>query len=120
MTTYMRQLPEEIMEAARVDGAGVHGVFLRVVLPLSLPALATLCIFDFLYVWNEFLFALLLLSNNNVKTLTVGILELTGGRILTNYPVLMAALVIASAPVVAVYLFFQKYLVRAIAAGSVK
>jgi raffinose/stachyose/melibiose transport system permease protein len=120
MTAYVRLLPEEVLEAARVDGAGVHGRFVRVVIPLSLPALATLCIFDFLYVWNEFLFALLLLSNNNVKTLTVGVLEMTGSRFVTNYPVLMAALVIASVPVIAVYLFFQKYLVRAIVAGAVK
>jgi ABC-type glycerol-3-phosphate transport system permease component len=120
MTTYVRLLPEELLEAARVDGAGIHRRFLRIVLPMSVPALATLCIFDFLYVWNEFLFALLLLSNTNVKTLTVGILELTGSRIVTNYPLLMAALFIASVPVVAVYIFFQKYLVRAIVAGAVK
>jgi raffinose/stachyose/melibiose transport system permease protein len=120
MTTYFRMLPGELMDAAKVDGAGIHRLFLRVMLPMSMPVLATLCIFDFLYVWNEFLFALLLLSNNNIKTLTVGILQLTGGRIVTDYPILMAALLIASAPVIGIYVFFQKYLVRAIVAGAVK
>jgi ABC-type glycerol-3-phosphate transport system permease component len=119
MTAFFRALPDELVEAARLDGANVHQVFLRLLVPLAGPALATLVVFNVLYVWNEFVFSLLLLQSDGVKTLTVGVLQLQG-RFTTDYPALMAGLVIASAPVIAAYLFFQRYLVRAIVAGAVK
>jgi raffinose/stachyose/melibiose transport system permease protein len=119
MTAFFRALPDELVEAARMDGASVHQVFLGVLIPLARPALATLVVFNVLYVWNEFVFSLLLLQSDSVKTLTVGVLQLQG-RFTTNFPALMAGLVIASAPVIAAYLFFQRYLVRAIVAGAVK
>jgi raffinose/stachyose/melibiose transport system permease protein len=119
MTAYFRSLPAELIEAARMDGATPDQIFARVMAPMSKPALATLCVFNVLYVWNEFVFALLLLQSDNVKTLTVGVLQLQG-RFTTNDPALMAGLLLASLPVIASYLFFQKYLVRAIVAGAVK
>ena len=119
MTAFFRSLPDELVEAARMDGASVHQVFLRVLIPLARPALATLVVFNVLYVWNEFVFSLLLLQSDSVKTLTVGVLQLQG-RFTTNYPALMAGLLIASAPVIAAYLFFQRYLVRAIVAGAAR
>ena len=119
MTAFFRSLPDELIEAARIDGAGVHRTFLRILLPLAKPALATLVIFNFLWAWNEFLFALLLLQSDNVKTLTVGVLSLQG-RFTTDYPALMAGLLITSLPVVAAYLIFQRHLVRGIVAGAVK
>jgi ABC-type glycerol-3-phosphate transport system permease component len=119
MTAFFRSLPDELVEAARMDGASVHQIFVRVLIPLARPALATLVVFNVLYVWNEFVFSLLLLQSDSVKTLTVGVLQLQG-RFTTNYPALMAGLLIASAPVIAAYLFFQRYLVRAIVAGAAK
>lgn len=119
MTAFFRSLPDELVEAARMDGASIHQIFFRVMLPLARPALATLVVFNVLYVWNEFVFSLLLLQSDSVKTLTVGVLQLQG-RFTTNFPALMAGLLIASAPVIAAYLFFQRYLVRAIVAGAVK
>lgn len=119
MTAFFRELPDELLEAARLDGARVHGIFTRVMVPLAKPALATLVIFNVLFVWNEFAFALLLLQSDSVKTLTVGVLQLQG-RVSTDYPTLMAGLLITSVPVIGTYLIFQKYLVRAIAAGAIK
>ena len=119
MSSYLRSLPEEVMEAARMDGAGVHSTFVRVILPMARPAISTLAVFNFLFAWNEFVFALLLLQSDNVKTATVGVLQLQG-RFSVNYPVLVAGLLITSLPVIGVYLFFQRYLVRAIVAGAVK
>ena len=86
---------------------------------MARPALATLAVFNVLYAWNEFVFALLLLQNDSVKTATVGVLQLQG-RFSVNYPVLVAGLLLTSLPVIGVYLFFQRYLVRAIVAGAVK
>lgn len=119
MTAFFRSIPGELLEAARVDGASVHRIFVQITLPLSIPAIATLVIFNALYVWNEFVFALLLLHDDSVRTLTVGVNQLVG-KFFFDYPVLLAGMLITSLPMVAVYLIFQKYLVRAISAGALK
>jgi len=119
MTAFFRAVPTELAEAARVDGASVHRIFASILLPLSIPAVATLVIFNALYVWNEFVFALLLLHDDRVRTLTVGVNQLQG-KFFFDYPALLAGMLITSLPMVVVYLVFQKYLVRAIAAGALK
>ena len=78
MTAYFRSVPDELIEAARIDGAGIHRTFQLILLPLAKPAIATLVIFNVLWAWNEFLFALLMLQSDGVKTLTVGVLQLQG------------------------------------------
>jgi raffinose/stachyose/melibiose transport system permease protein len=102
-----------------MDGANPHQIFAEVILPLSLPALATLGVFNLLYAWNEFIFALQMLQSDSVKTAPVGVLQLQG-RITVNYPELAAGLLITSLTMIDVYLFFQRYLVRAIVAGGIK
>ena len=119
MTAFFKSVPDELIEAARIDGAGIHRTFHRILLPLAKPAIATLVIFNVLGAWNEFLFALLLLQTDNVKTLTVGVLQLQG-RFTADYPALMAGLLITSLPVIGAYLIFQRHLVRGIVAGAVK
>jgi ABC-type glycerol-3-phosphate transport system permease component len=119
MSAFFRAVPDELIEAARVDGASTHTVFRRVALPLSLPAIATLVIFNALYAWNEFVFALLLLQHDSVRTVTVGVLQVEG-KFFYDYPGLMAGLLIVSLPVVGVYVVFQRYLVQAITAGALK
>jgi multiple sugar transport system permease protein len=119
MTAFFKAVPTELLEAARVDGASVHRMFARILLPLSVPAIATLVIFNALYVWNEFVFALLLLHDDSVRTLTVGVNQLVG-KFFFDYPALLAGMLITSLPMVVVNLVFQKYLVRAISAGALK
>lgn len=119
LTSYFSSLPDELLEAARIDGASIHQIFGRVILPLARPALATLCIFNFLWAWNEFLYALLLLQSDSVRTLTVGLTTLQG-RYSTDFPLLMAGLTLSALPVIGVYLIFQRYLVRGIAVGALK
>jgi ABC-type glycerol-3-phosphate transport system permease component len=119
MTTFFHGVPDALLEAARVEGATQHQIFIRVMLPLARPALATLFIFNVLWAWNEFVFALLLLQSNGSKTLTVGVLQLQG-RFNTDYPALMAGLLMTALPVIGVYLVFQRHLVRAISAGAIK
>lgn len=119
MTAFYRAIPDELAEAARVDGAGVHTIFARIMVPLSIPALATLVIFNTLYIWNEFVFSLLLLHDDSVRTLTVGVVQMQG-KFFFDYPALLAGMLIMSLPVIGVYLIFQRYLVRAIAAGALK
>ena len=119
LTSYFSSLPDELLEAARIDGASIHQIFGRIILPLARPALATLCIFNFLWAWNEFLYALLLLQSDSVRTLTVGLTTLQG-RYSTDFPLLMAGLTLSALPVIGVYLIFQRYLIRGIAVGALK
>jgi ABC-type glycerol-3-phosphate transport system permease component len=119
MTAFFRSLPDDLIEASRMDGASVVGIFRRVMLPLAKPAIATLCVFNVLSVWNEFIYASLLLPSTDVKPLTVGVLQLQG-TYFTDNPALMAGLLLSSLPVIAAYVFFQKFLIRAVVAGAVR
>ncbi len=116
MTAYFRSLPDELLEAARIDGASVPQTFALVMVPLARPALATLAIFNFLWAWNEFMFALFILTSTSTKPLTVAVQQLQG-RFDQDPTGLMAGLCIATLPVIGVYLIFQRHLVRAITAG---
>jgi multiple sugar transport system permease protein len=106
-----------LTEAARIDGARFWQVWWFVMLPLGRPALMTLAILNTLYCWNDVLIALLVLQDE--RTLMVGIAALKG-EYSTNVPTLAAGIVLAAAPIVLVYLVFQRRIVAGIAAGSVK
>lgn len=117
--SFFRQLPPEIFEAARVDGAGPWRIFFQIVLPLSLPALVTVFILDAVSTWNELLMALTILSSDAVKTLPLGLLNFTG-QFTTNYTGLAAAILIAIVPMLIAYAFLQRYIVSGLTAGAVK
>lgn len=116
---FFRSMPREVEEAARIDGCSEFGIFFRIVLPLAKAGLSTVIIFQFMWVWNEFILALVLLQRDDVKTLTVGLFSGLG-QYVSNYPVLFAGLTMSSLPVMVVYLVFQRYFVKGIMAGAVK
>jgi raffinose/stachyose/melibiose transport system permease protein len=116
LVAYMRSLPLAVIEAAVLDGVSVPGLLARVVVPLSLPAIGTACIFSFIFCWNEFLYALVLLQDDSVRTLPAGLASLQG-RFFTDFPVLLAAVTLSVLPVVGTFLFFQRWLVRGISVG---
>ena len=119
LTTFFRTLPREIFEAAHMDGAGDLFILWRIVLPLSLPALLTLVVVNALYVWNDLLIAIIFLQDDSKRTLMAGI-SVFQGRYENQIPLTMAAMVIASAPMVILYVSFQKYFIRGLMAGAVK
>jgi ABC-type glycerol-3-phosphate transport system permease component len=119
LTTFFRTLPREIFEAAHVDGATDLFILWRIVLPLSLPALLTLVVVNALYVWNDLLIAIIFLQDDSKRTLMAGI-SVFQGRYENQIPLTMAAMVIASAPMVILYIVFQKYFIRGLMAGAVK
>ncbi|HEY5159088.1 MAG TPA: carbohydrate ABC transporter permease [Anaerolineales bacterium] len=119
MTNFFQTIPHEIIEAARMDGCSTLGVFWRIMLPLSGPALVTLVVVNALWVWNELLIALVFLQKDDLKTLMVGISALRS-RNYTNIPATMAGLVIATIPIVVVYMFGQRYFIRGMTSGAVK
>jgi multiple sugar transport system permease protein len=117
-TYLMRQfsltLPRDLEDAATVDGANRWQIFYLVMLPLVRPALVVLGVLTWVNVWNDFLWPLIMLSDMDVSTLTLGLVRLQG-QYYTNWPLLMAASVIAVAPLIAMYLFAQRAFVRGIA-----
>ena len=117
MTAFYSSLPRELVEAARMDGAKLIQIWWHVMLPLGKPALITLGILNTLYCWNDVLISLLVLQKE--RTLMVGIAALKG-EYTTNIPLLMAGIVIAAAPIVIIYIIFQRRIVNGIATGAVK
>lgn len=117
MTAFYSALPRELVEAARMDGAKLIQIWWHVMLPLGKPALITLGILNTLYAWNDVLISLLVLQKE--RTLMVGIAALKG-EYTTNVPLLMAGIVIAAAPIVIIYIIFQRRIVNGIATGAVK
>ncbi len=120
MKGFFEGLPRELEEAARLDGAGEFGIFARVMLPLTRPALATVAIFTFLQNWNEFLFALTFITEGRMRTLPTGIYALLSSEFYGNYPILAASLVLFSVPVLVLYFVFQQQFVEGITAGALK
>jgi multiple sugar transport system permease protein/raffinose/stachyose/melibiose transport system permease protein len=111
---FFLDFPRELEEAARLDGCRPAGIFFRVVLPLSGPAVASAAIFQSVFIWNEFLLALLLLTRPAKKTLPVGILQLQG-EFTSDWPAVMAGLSLATVPILVLFLSLQRYFVRSLA-----
>jgi ABC-type glycerol-3-phosphate transport system permease component len=119
MTNFFRSIPKEIIEAARMDGCSNLGVFWRIMLPLSAPALITLIVVNALWVWNELLIALVFMQKDELKTLMVGISALRS-RNYVDIPATMAGLLIATIPIVILYMFGQRFFIRGLTSGAVK
>jgi len=119
LTTTFRQLPVDVEEAARVDGAGRLRVLAEIVLPLALPGIATTAVLTFIYCWNEFLFALSFTTSPERQTVPVAV-ALFRGRYQVPWGQVLAATAIATAPVVLLVAFFQRRIVSGLTAGSIK
>jgi multiple sugar transport system permease protein len=116
---YMKTIPDDLLDAARIDGASEFRIFTRVVLPLSGPALAAQAIFTFTFVWNDFFWPLIVISDPKLRTLPLGLaLFIVKNR--TVWDQVMAGSVIATIPVLLIFLVFQKYFIRGIALSGMK
>jgi raffinose/stachyose/melibiose transport system permease protein len=119
LQSFFRQLPDELIEAAKMDGAGPWRIFFTLILPLSTPALVTVLILDAVATWNEFLFALILLSSDAHKTIPVGLLNFQG-QFANNNTGLAAGILIAVVPILIAYIFLQRWIVGGLTAGATK
>ncbi len=116
---FMRDIPDELIDAARIDGCSDLRVFFNIVLPLCKPALVTLLIFNFMGAWNEFLWPLIVMIKEEKYTLPVALANLNG-QFGTDWGILMAGSVVVVAPVIIVFLIAQKHYIEGITAGAVK
>ena len=115
----MRTIPNDFLDAARIDGANVFQVFVRVALPLCIPSLATLSITTFMESWNDYLWPLLMLSDKNKMTLPIALSTLNG-QYATEYNVLMAGSLISMIPIIIIYVIAQKQFKYGMMAGGIK
>lgn len=119
LTAFFRQLPTELEEAARIDGAGSFTMFWHVMLPLVRPAIATVVVFRFVPIWNDFFYPLILLRSRENYTLPVGLTTFFG-EYQTDWPTLFAGLVIATLPLVILFLLATRQIVAGLTAGMSK
>jgi ABC-type glycerol-3-phosphate transport system permease component len=116
LTAFMRDLPDELIEAAQIDGMAYWRMFLHVILPLSAPALLAVAVLQFIQIWDDLLVALIFLQEPTVRTITVGLAVLQSGRVL-DIPVLLAGSLLSAVPAMAAYLLFQRYLIGGLTLG---
>ena len=119
MKQFYTSIPTELCEAARVDGMTEYGIYFKIMLPLSKPALSTLTIFTFVNTWNDFLGPYIYLTREKLKTIAIG-LRMFIGQYSQEYGLIMAASVVTLVPVVVVFLSLQKYFVQGIANTGLK
>ncbi|MEV4754410.1 carbohydrate ABC transporter permease [Micromonospora sp. NPDC049559] len=119
MTSYYRTIPPEIVDAARIDGNSVYGVYRRIMLPLGTPALLSVGILNALFCWNDVLMALVMMPSADHRTLMVGVTSLRG-QYSDDIPTFASGVLIAALPVLVVYLFLQRQIADGVAAGSTK
>jgi raffinose/stachyose/melibiose transport system permease protein len=119
LRAFMETIPKELEEAAILDGAGMIAVFRDIILPLSMPALATMATFHVLSAWSEYILALVLTGTTESRTLPVGV-SLLEGHFTSNEPGVAAGMMITIVPAVIAFIFLQRYVVRGLTAGALK
>lgn len=119
MQAFFNTLPRDLFDAARMDGASEWKIFLRVALPIARPAMFTVAIVNMIWVWNDFLFPVVFINSPARKTLPVGLTDFVGEHI-TNYPVMLAAILIAAIAPLVLFVFFERQITAALIGGAVK
>lgn len=120
MRQFIANIPDELLDAGRIDGVSEFGLFWRICLPLSRPAVAVVAIFTFLGHWNDFLWPLIVINSNNMQTLQVGLSRLTSLETGSDWGGTMSGAALASIPMLIVFLFFQKQIVNGMRLSGLK
>jgi len=120
MVQFIRGIPKELDEAARIDGAGHPRIFLQIILPLMVPALATCAIFTFIWTWNDFFSQLIFLTKPELYTVPLALRSFEDAQSTTNYAQMFAMSVVSLIPIFLIFLFGQKFLIKGIATTGIK
>ena len=116
---FYTSIPDELLDAARIDGLSEYGTYFKIVLPLSKPVIAALSIFSFVTIWNDFMGPMIYFDSINLRTIPLGI-RMFLGQYSTEYGLVMASSVVSLVPVFVVFLFFQRFFVQGIATSGLK
>jgi len=119
LRNFMRTVPGEIFDAARVDGCNEFRIYWQIMMPLSLPALAALATLEFTWVFNDYLWAIILISDDSLRPVTAGLSQLRG-QYTTNWPLITAGALLATLPTILVFGFLQRYFIQGLTLGSSK
>ena len=119
LRNYMRTIPGELLEAARMDGCGEFRIYSQIVMPLTLPALAAVATLEFTWIFNDFLWALILIQNDALKPVTTGLAALQG-QYRMDWTVIISGSLLAALPTVIVFLLLQRYFVAGLTLGATK
>lgn len=119
MTGFLETIPRAIEESAVIDGSGIYGVIFRIILPITKPALATICVLNFISTWNEFIMANTFLTSEDLKTIPFSIMKFAG-EYSSNYGAQFAVMTIIAIPTILIYLLFTEQMTKGITAGAVK
>jgi len=119
LESFFARIPSDLFDAARMDGYSEWEIFWRIALPVSLPAISTTVILNTILLWNEFLYAVVLINEDDKRTLPLGVLRFLGDR-LEDVGMIATGLMIAIVPVVLIYVFFSERLIQGMTAGAVK
>lgn len=118
-TGFFKDVPHELEEAARIDGCTHFMVYRKIMFPLSLPIIATVAIYNFIYVWNEFIYALILIDSAQYKTIPLGIREFSGAETV-NIPRILTAIAFSTLPLMIFYFVAQERVINSLTSGAVK
>jgi multiple sugar transport system permease protein len=119
LRNYMRTVPGEILEAARIDGCGEFRIWWQIMLPLTVPALAALATLEFTWIFNDYLWAIVLLRSNDLKPVTAGLATLQGQYVM-DWTVIISGALLAAIPTVLVFIFLQRYFIGGLTLGATK
>jgi multiple sugar transport system permease protein len=119
LRNFMRTIPGEIMDAARIDGANEFGIYWRIIMPLTVPAIAAVATLEFTWIFNDYLWAIILIQNDALKPVTAGLSTLQG-QFVTNWPLIVSGALIATVPTLIVFFALQRYFIGGLTLGSGK
>lgn len=119
LRNYMRTIPGELLEAARMDGCGEFRIYAQIMMPLSLPALAAVATLEFTWIFNDFIWALILIQNDALKPVTTGLSSLQG-MFIANWPAIISGAIMGTMPTVLVFLLLQRYFIQGLTLGATK
>lgn len=120
LKSYFDQIPDALMESAKIDGASPFQIMTKIVMPLAVPGLIAVAIYGFVWAWNDMLYSLTLVTSSSRRTLAPGLIMTYMGEFTTNWANMMAASVIVSIPVTLMFILLQKYFIQGMTAGAVK
>lgn len=120
LKSYFDQIPDSLIESAKVDGAG-HGTIMgKIVFPMAVPGVISIAIYGFVWSWNDLLYSMTLVTDTAKRTLAPGLVMTYLGEASTNWGYMMAASIIAAVPVSIIFVFLQRYFIQGLTAGAVK
>jgi ABC-type glycerol-3-phosphate transport system permease component len=119
LTISFRTIPDEILDAAKIDGASYFRIYWSVILPIGKSAILTLFILDYVWIWNELILAIIFLQSDELKTMTAGVATILG-RYLNNQPLLLTGLLLSAIPTIVIYIIAARFLVKGLTLGAVK